>query len=86
MTIAYFRGTNTSKVSPLEAHLNEIVDQVNTGATTDASLVGGAGMCGVIHAAPTTFVKPFMFDDTGTTGGLYVWTGAAYVKVGLATT
>lgn len=43
----------------------------------------------VAHAAPTTFVTQFVFDDTGTTGGLYAWTGGAggaYVKVGLATT
>lgn len=40
----------------------------------------------VIHAPPTTYVSPLMFDDTGTTGGLYAWTGSAYTKVGLATT
>jgi hypothetical protein len=40
----------------------------------------------VVHAAPTTFVAPFMFDDTAGTGGLYAWTGSAYVRVGLATT
>ena len=40
----------------------------------------------VVHAAPTTYVSPLMFDDTATTGGLYAWTGSAYQKVGLATT
>ncbi len=37
-------------------------------------------------AAPTTFVTPLVFDHTATTGGLYAWTGSAYLKVGLATT
>ncbi len=34
----------------------------------------------------TTFVTPLVFDATGSTGGLYAWTGTTYVKVGLATT
>lgn len=37
-------------------------------------------------AAPTTFVTPFVFDHTATTGGLYAWDGSAYIKVSLATT
>jgi hypothetical protein len=40
----------------------------------------------VTTSAPTTYVSPLVFDSTGTTGGLYAWDGAAYQKVGLATT
>lgn len=36
----------------------------------------------VAHAPPTTFTSPLVYDDTAVTGGLYVWTGAAYSKVG----
>jgi hypothetical protein len=37
-------------------------------------------------APTTTFITPLVFDHTASTGGLYAWTGAAYLKIGLATT
>ena len=35
---------------------------------------------GVPSGAPTGTELPVAIDTTGTTGGLYVWTGAAWVK------
>ena len=38
----------------------------------------------VIHAPPdpaSTYVTPLLFDDTGTTGGVWAWTGAVYQQV-----
>lgn len=32
-------------------------------------------------AAPTTSQLPIAFDSTAVTGGLYLWDGAAWVKV-----
>lgn len=42
----------------------------------------------VLHANPVGggFVALLVFDDTAITGGLYLWVGSDYVKVGLATT
>lgn len=37
-----------------------------------------------VHAPPTTFVAPFMYDDTPGTGGLYGWDGTEYISVGSA--
>jgi hypothetical protein len=53
-----------------------------------ASLVqGGEAFVTDQAAAPTTtFITPLVFDHTASTGGLYAWTGAAYLKIGLATT
>lgn len=33
-------------------------------------------------ANPTTYVTPLVLNHTAVTGGLYAWSGAAYVKVG----
>jgi hypothetical protein len=35
-----------------------------------------------VHAPPTTFVAPFMYDDTPSTGGLHGWDGTEYISVG----
>lgn len=45
-------------------------------------------LCTVLHTPPvsmTTYVTPFIFDDSATTGGLYVWVETTYVQVGVAT-
>lgn len=31
--------------------------------------------------APSVFVSPLYYDSTAVTGGLYAWTGSAYLKV-----
>lgn len=87
MTVAYIGSTSHGTRDDAHvAHHNALADGVNTNETALAALNGGDGLISVIHAPPTTFVKPLMFDDTGSTGGLYAWSGSAYVKVGLATT
>lgn len=35
-----------------------------------------------VAAPPTVFVTPLVFDHTAVTGGLYAWTGSAYLQVG----
>ncbi len=54
---------------------------------TDAAVQPGGDSAIVtdVAAPPSTFVTPLVFDHTGTTGGLYAWTGSAYIQVGLAT-
>ena len=61
-----------------------------TGATGAAGATGATGAAGagstIRHAAgvptgaPTGTEAPVAFDSTASTGGLYVWTGAAWVK------
>ena len=48
---------------------------------------GGGVPLTVVHASPVGggLVTPFVFDDTATTGGLYVWSGSDYVRIGPAT-
>ena len=51
-----------------------------------ATMADLAAICTIQTGAPdTTLISPLVFDDTPTTGGLYVWTGAAYSRIGLAT-
>jgi hypothetical protein len=56
-------------------------------AALSSLLQGGSAFVTDQASAPTTtFITPLVFDHTGSTGGLYAWTGAAYLKIGLATT
>lgn len=70
----------------LDGNGDNRIDGTLTFKSATAQPIGsGTVWVTVIHAAPTTFVTPLMFDDTATTGGLYAWDGTAYQKVGLAT-
>ncbi len=82
-TVGYYKGQKSSKDDVIGAKINEVVDAVTA---LQAVTLASTHWVTVVHAPPTTFVTPLMFDDTGTTGGLYAWTGSAYQKVGLATT
>lgn len=44
-----------------------------------------SALCTVQNSAPTTYVTPLVFDNTASTGGLYVWAGSSYSKIGAAT-
>lgn len=50
----------------------------STAATWTADTVRAAA--GVPAGAPTGTELPIAFDSTAVSGGLYVWTGAAWVK------
>lgn len=57
--------------------------------TTQPASTSAASYVTVGAADPsplTTFVTPLVFNTTGTSGGLWAWTGTTYTKVGLATT
>ncbi len=55
-------------------------------ASLSSLVQGGSAFVTDQAAAPTTtFITPLVFDHTASTGGLYAWTGAAYLKIGLAT-
>jgi hypothetical protein len=81
---------------PGENGLSLPVDVLTTSDEDQSKVLSPDGMGGiqvhaagpfltVVHAAPTTWANYFMFDDTASTGGLYAWSGSAYVKIGLAT-
>ena len=79
----------TGEVELLVAATPGEVLTANNPANT-ASFVAGSSVSYVtVNAgAPsplTTYVTPLFFDSTGTTGGLYAWTGTTYHLVGLAT-
>lgn len=52
-----------------------------TGALNPLSLGSTPHYVTVVHANPTTYVTPLMFDDTPVTGGLFAWNGAGYQLV-----
>ncbi len=61
----------------------------SSGTNTGDQALGAAGplvtvrqAAGVPSGAPTGTELPIAFDSTATTGGLYVWTGAAWVLAG----
>ncbi len=52
---------------------------------TLAKMIGTFAYLLVQTGVPTTLTSPIVYDNTAVTGGLYVWSGVAYVKVaGLA--
>ncbi len=84
-----FAGASDALVTYLTAAESAGGTQDTAIAALVAAVAHGTAATGyvnTIHAPPTTYVAPFMFDDSATSGGLYGWNGTAYVKVGLATT
>ncbi len=55
---------------------------IAAGKVTLAKMVGTFAYLLVQTGVPTTLTSPFVYDDTAVTGGLYGWTGTAYVKIG----
>lgn len=52
---------------------------------TLAKMIGTFAYLLVQTGAPTTLTSPLVYDNTAVTGGLYAWSGVAYVKIaGLA--
>lgn len=52
---------------------------------TLAKMIGTLAYLKVQTGAPTVLTSPLVYDDTAVTGGLYAWSGVAYVKIaGLA--
>jgi hypothetical protein len=54
----------------------------SAGSVTLAKMAASFPYLGLVAAPPTVFVKPFMFDTTAVSGGLYGWDGAAYRPCG----
>ncbi len=77
-----FAGASDALVTYLGANetaVNGLTAGVASGSAATTYLTVRTG------APTTTFITPVVYDDTAVTGGLYVWAGAAYVKVaGLA--
>ena len=74
---------------PISADLVDNVAVNNTPATAglllttvDASNCNWLKIITDVAAPPVAYVTPLVFDHTAVTGGLYAWSGAAYVQVG----
>lgn len=79
MTINYPGGRSRPAGGAVGAVLTKTTT-VDQEAAWVILLSSGAGVPGA------SFTTPLYFDTTASTGGLYAWNGAAYTKVGLATT
>ena len=54
---------------------------VGAAKITLAKMVGTFAYLLVQTGAPTTLTSPLVYDNTAVTGGLYGWSGTAYVKI-----
>lgn len=73
-------GSATPNASNVFATMADVAEAEVDAAELVAVTLLVRHAAGVPSGAPTAGEAPVAFDSTASTGGLYVWTGAAWVK------